>query len=178
VRDGILGHSGRAPLPATLEGRIVRLLDRVAYVNHDIDDALRAGVLDEAALPAEPIAILGATGAQRIDALVHDVVESSERAGDIVQGEEAGGAMAALRDFMFERVYLGPDARREHAKIERTVRALFAHYCEHPEEIPPLLPDADLATRVTDYLAGMTDRFCIRRYEALTVPRAFPSGEG
>jgi dGTPase len=173
VRDGILGHSGRAPLPATLEGRIVRLLDRVAYVNHDIDDAVRAGVLDEADLPAEPLAVLGGTGAQRIDALVHDVVEQSERAGDIVQGEEAGAAMTALRDFMFARVYLAPAAQREHAKIERMVRALFHHYCEHPDEIPPLDPDADLATRVTDYLAGMTDRFCIRRFEALAVPRAF-----
>ena len=176
VRDGILGHSGRAPLPRTLEGRIVRLLDRVAYVNHDIDDALRAGVLDEAELPREPIAVLGGTGAQRIDALVHDVVEASERAGDVVQGEQAGAAMTALRDFMFERVYLAPAARAEHAKIERAVRTLFDHYCAHPDEIPPL--DArtdDLATRVTDYLAGMTDRFCIRRFEALTVPRAFPS---
>jgi dGTPase len=177
VRDGILGHSGRAPLPRTLEGRIVRLLDRVAYVNHDIDDALRAGVLDEADLPPEPIAVLGSSGAQRIDALVHDVVEQSERAGDIVQGEEAGAAMGALRDFMFERVYLGPAARREHAKIAHTVRTLFDHYCEHPDEIPVSAPDAtdDLPTRVTDYLAGMTDRFCIRRYEALTVPRAYPS---
>jgi dGTPase len=174
VRDGILGHSGRAPLPRTLEGRIVRLLDRVAYVNHDIDDALRAGVLDEADLPREPIAVLGATGAQRIDALVHDVVETSERAGDVVQSAEAGAAMGALRDFMFEHVYLAPAARAEHAKIERVVRALFDHYCEHPQEIPPLDPDGDLATRVTDYLAGMTDRFCIRRFEALAVPRAFP----
>ncbi|HEX7291354.1 MAG TPA: deoxyguanosinetriphosphate triphosphohydrolase [Conexibacter sp.] len=177
VRDGILGHSGRAPMPRTLEGRIVRLLDRVAYVNHDIDDALRAGVLDEAALPREPIAILGDTGAQRIDALVHDVVEASERAGDIVQSPEAGGAMSALRDFMFERVYLAPAARAEHATIERVVRTLFEHWCEHPDEIPILTPDAtdDLATRVTDYLAGMTDRFCIRRFEALAVPRAFPT---
>jgi dGTPase len=175
VRDGILGHSGRAPLPATPEGRIVRLLDRVAYVNHDIDDALRAGVLADADLPAEPIAVLGASGAQRIDALVHDVVERSQEAGDIVQGATAGAAMSALRDFMFEHVYLGEAARREHAKITRVVRTLFDHYCDHPEEIPPLHPDADLATRVTDYLAGMTDRFCIRRYEALTVPRAFPS---
>jgi len=175
VRDGILGHSGRSPIPRTLEGRIVRLLDRVAYVNHDIDDALRAGVLDEAELPREPIAVLGTTGAQRIDALVHDVVESSERAGDIVQSPEAGAAMSALRDFMFERVYLAPGARAEHAKIERVVRALFEHWCEHPEQIPPLDRDADLPTRVTDYLAGMTDRFCIRAFEALTVPRAFPS---
>jgi dGTPase len=177
VRDGILGHSGRAPLPRTLEGRIVRLLDRVAYINHDIDDALRAGVLDEAELPREPIAVLGATGAQRIDALVHDVVEFSERAGDIVQSPEAGEAMSALRDFMFAHVYLAEAARREHRKIERVVRTLFDHYCEDPHEIPVLTPDAadDLPTRVTDYLAGMTDRFCIRRFEALAVPRAFPS---
>ena len=110
VRDGILGHSGRAPLPATLEGRIVRLLDRVAYINHDIDDAVRAGVLDEGDLPREPIAVLGTTGAQRIDALVHDVVEQSERAGDIVQGERAGAAMGELRDFMFANVYLAEAA--------------------------------------------------------------------
>jgi dGTPase len=175
VRDGILGHSGRAPLPRTLEGRIVRLLDRVAYINHDIDDAVRAGVLDEANLPREPIALLGTTGAQRIDALVHDVVEQSERAGDVAQSAAAGAAMSELRDFMFEHVYLAEAARREHAKIERVVRTLFDHWCEHPDEIPPLDPAADLATRVTDYLAGMTDRFCIRRFQALAVPRAFPS---
>jgi dGTPase len=177
VRDGILGHSGRAPLPATLEGRIVRLLDRVAYINHDIDDAVRAGVLDESDLPREPLAVLGATGAQRIDALVHDVVEQSEHAGDIVQSERAGEAMGELRDFMFANVYLADAARREHVKIERVVRTLFAHYCEHPREIPLLAPDAtdDLPARVTDYLAGMTDRFCIRQFEALTVPLAFPS---
>jgi dGTPase len=173
VRDGILCHSGRAPEPRTLEGKIVRLLDRVAYINHDIDDALRAGVLAERDLPPEPIAVLGASGSERIDALVHDVVEQSEAAGDIVQGAEAGVAMSELRAFMFERVYLGPDARREHAKIDRVVTTLFQHYLDHPDEIPPLLPDADLPARVTDYLAGMTDRFCIRRFEALTVPTAF-----
>jgi dGTPase len=173
VRDGILCHSGRAPQPRTLEGKIVRLLDRVAYINHDIDDAVRAGVLDERDLPRDPIAVLGASGSERIDTLVHDVVEQSEAAGDIVQGAEAGVAMSELRAFMFERVYLGPDARREHAKIDRVVTTLFQHYLDHPDEIPPLLPDADLPARVTDYLAGMTDRFCIRRFEALTVPSAF-----
>ena len=130
VRDGILGHSGRAPLPATLEGRIVRLLDRVAYINHDIDDALRAGVLDEAR-PAAPSRspCWATTGAQRIDALVHDVVEHSERAGDIVQGAEAGAAMGALRDFMFERVYLGAGgaarAREDRARRAHAVRPLL-----------------------------------------------------
>jgi dGTPase len=175
VRDGIVGHSGRAPLPRTLEGRIVRLVDRVAYINHDIDDSLRAGVLSASELPVEPIAVLGDTGSRRIDALVHDLVEHSEVAGDVVQGPVAGGAMDALRSFMFDRVYLGETARREHAKIERMMRALFEHYVAEPDRIPDGggAPDADLAQRVTDWLAGMTDRYCIRAFEALSVPEAF-----
>jgi len=175
VRDGIVCHSGRAPLPRTLEGRIVRLVDRVAYINHDIDDAVRAGVLREAELPAEPIAVLGETGSQRIDTLVHDLVETSAVAGDIVQGAEAGAAMDALRSFMFEHVYLGAAARREHAKIERVVRTLFDYYADDPLRLPDGggAPDADAAQRVTDYIAGMTDRYCIRAFEALAVPESF-----
>jgi dGTPase len=173
VRDGIVSHSGRSAQPATLEGKIVRLMDRVAYINHDIDDAVRAGVLSTGDLPAGPIAILGETGERRIDQLVHDLVEHSEAARDIVQGEVIGGAMSELRAFMFERVYLGPVATREHVKINRVIDVLFAHYCEHPEEIPASLPDGDLSTRVTDYLAGMTDRFCIRAFEHLSVPDSF-----
>ena len=175
VRDGIARHSGRAPLPRTLEGRIVRLVDRVAYINHDIDDALRAGVLREDELPPEPIAVLGDTGPHRIDALVHDLVEHSDVAGDIVQGDEVGGAMDSLRTFMFDHVYLGPIARREHAKIDRVVRTLFEYYVAEPDRIPDGggSPDADLPQRVTDWLAGMTDRYCIRAFEALSVPEAF-----
>jgi dGTPase len=173
VRDGIVSHSGRAPEPATLEGKIVRLVDRVAYINHDIDDALRAGVLLAADLPAEAIATLGDTGPRRIDRLVHDLVEQSARAGDIVQGEVVGAAMTELRTFMFEQVYLGPVATREHAKIHLVIRALFDHYCAHPEEIPDSIPAGPLATRVTDWIAGMTDRYCIGLFEALSVPVAF-----
>jgi len=173
VRDGIVSHSGRAKEPATLEGKIVRLMDRVAYINHDIDDAVRAGVLTPADLPEGPIEILGRTGPQRIDALVHDMVESSEPAGDIVQGEVAGAAMAELRTFMFEHVYLGPEATREHAKIAFVVRTLFDHLCEHPQEIPDSIPDGSLAERVRDHIAGMTDRFCLRAFEAVAVPVAF-----
>ena len=143
MRDGIVSHSGRAPEPATLEGKIVRLVDRVAYINHDIDDALRAGVITAADLPAGPIEVLGDTGPRRIDTLVHDLVENSERAGDIVQGELIGGAMSELRSFMFDRVYLGPEATREHAKIDLVVRSLFDHYCAHPEEIPDSIPSGD-----------------------------------
>jgi dGTPase len=204
VRDGILRHSSRAPQPATMEGRIVRIMDRVAYINHDIDDAVRAGLLRERDLPAQPIAVLGRSGSERIDSLVHDMVERSERAGEIVQGEEAAQAMGQLRDFMFERVYLGPEVRAERERIEGVLRRLFEHYVERPEQMPGYpstrdgLPvpegdvgrssraeradgsapgveggEADLAQRVTDYLAGMTDRYCIRVYTELQVPRAF-----
>jgi dGTPase len=179
VRDGIARHSSRAPLPSTLEGRIVRVIDRVAYINHDIDDAVRAGLLKERDLPAEPIAVLGASGAARIDRLVHDMVEHSARAGDIVQGPAAGPAMDELRDFMFERVYLGPAVRAERAKISAVMTRLFDHYIEHSEALPASYTDdeageeAQLASRVSDYLAGMTDRYCIREYTELQVPQAF-----
>jgi dGTPase len=153
----------------------VRLVDRVAYINHDIDDAVRAGVLRDDELPAGPIRVLGDTGSQRIDALVHDLVEHSAVAGDIVQGTEAGEAMDALRSFMFERVYLGEAARREHAKIDRVVRTLFEHYADAPERLPDGggAPGADVPQRVIDYVAGMTDRYCIRAFEDLAVPASF-----
>ncbi len=179
VRDGIARHSSRTLSPQTLEGRIVRVIDRVAYINHDIDDAVRAGLLREQELPGEPIAVLGASGSARIDALVHDMVEQSERTGDIVQGPLAGPAMSELREFMFEHVYLGPAVRAEHAKIAAVLRRLFNHYVEHPELLPQGTggerpsDDPELAERVTDYLAGMTDRYCIREYTELQVPRAF-----
>jgi dGTPase len=173
VREGILHHSWHADPPSTLEGAIVRYADRVTYINHDIDDAVRAGVITAADLPAEPIEVLGSSGPRRIDALVHDLVEHSEPAGKIVQGEAFGAAMDALRDFMFERVYLGAEARREHAKIELVVRSLFDHYCASPHEISHTIPDGPVHQRVTDYLAGMTDRFCVRAFEALSVPVAF-----
>ena len=171
VRDGILCHSGRAPEPATLEGAIVRLTDRFAYINHDIDDALRAGLLEGGQLPADAIAVLGDTGSTRIDALVHDLVEHSERGGAIIQGEQAAAALIELRDFMFAEVYMGAVARREHSKIDTVVSSLFEHYCANPELLPAA--DDELPVRVTDYIAGMTDRYCIRAYEELAVPRAF-----
>ena len=147
----------------------MRLVDRIAYINHDIDDAVRAGVLGPEDLPVEEIAILGPTGSARIDTLVHDLVEHSERAGDIVQGTDVGRAMLSLRSFMFERVYLGPRARAEHAKIERVLRGLFDWYCEHPDELPE--GDGPEADRVIDYLAGMTDRFAIRAWTERFVPQ-------
>jgi dGTPase len=170
VRDGILRHTG-AEAPLTLEGRIVRLVDRIAYINHDIDDAIRAGVLRFDDLPGDEVELLGATGSARIEALVVDLLDRSEEAGDIVQGEEVGGAMLRLREFMFERVYLAPEAQPEKPRIEHMLRALFDHYAEQPP--PPMTPDASDEQRVVDWLAGMTDRFAIKAFEDLSVPRGF-----
>ncbi len=159
VRDGILHHTGRGT-PATLEGKIVRLVDRVAYINHDIDDALRAGVLSADELPREEIELLGERGSRRIDTLVHDIVEASADAGDIVQSEEIGHAMLNLRAFMFERVYLGPATEEERATATATILRVFGHLADHPEELPPARP-GDLSERIADYVSGMTDRFAL-----------------
>jgi dGTPase len=147
VRDGILKHTGDEE-PETLEGRIVRIVDRVAYINHDIDDAIRAGLLAPGDLPREEIAILGDTGSRRIDTLVHDLVESSAKAGDLVQSDEVGGAMLALRAFMFDHVYLRQDHTAARATIRRIFEDLVDRHGMDPEE-------------ATDYLAGMTDRFAL-----------------
>jgi dGTPase len=159
VRDGILRHTGPGD-PATLEGKIVRLVDRVAYINHDIDDALRAGILSPGDLPHEELDLLGQTGARRIDRLVHDIVETSAEAGDIAQSDEIGRAMLDLRAFMFERVYLGPAAADQRDTAAATVRRIFSHLVEHPEDLPEGLP-GEVSEQVTDYIAGMTDRFAL-----------------
>lgn len=166
VRDGILRHTG-PDKPGTLEGRVVRIVDRVAYINHDIDDALRAGIVSEGDLPTEEIELLGPTGSRRIDTLVRDMVEGSRQAGDIVQSDEVGGAMLRLRKFMFERVYLGEEARKEQERAREALRALYEHYLAHPGEVPAPDPGADELQRVTDYLAGMTDRYCLARFQEM-----------
>jgi dGTPase len=169
VRDGILHHTG-SEQPATLEGRLVRLVDRVAYINHDIDDALRAGIIMQDDLPGAEIELLGPTGARRIDTLVGDIVGTSREAGDIAQTDEVSGAMLRLRKFMFERVYLGAEARSEHERVRRTLQGLFDHYSQHPDQIPDGASGADDVQRITDYIAGMTDRFCIATYRRLALP--------
>ena len=156
VCDGILTHTGEQE-PATLEGKIVRLVDRVAYINHDIDDALRYGLFDEDDLPRDEIAVLGPTGSARIDRLVHDIVESSEGLGDIRQSDEVGEAMLSLRAFMFEHVYLGPQAAPEHERAHEVVRKIFESLVESGDDVD----------EVVDYIAGMTDRFALDYVESL-----------
>lgn len=173
VRDGILGHTGDH-LPATLEGQIVRICDRVAYVNHDIDDALRAGVLCEADLPAGPIAVLGRHHGERITTMVTDLVRTSAESDTIRMSPEVWAALSELREFLFDNVYLSHKAKSEEPKAARVVRMLFRYFVEHPEELPDEYRSdegSDLVQRVVDYVAGMTDRYAIRQFERLFVPK-------
>ena len=156
VCDGILTHTGPQE-PETLEGKIVRIVDRVAYINHDIDDAIRFGLLRDEDLPGEEIELLGPSGAKRIDRLVHDLVDASSEAGDIVQSQEVGEAMLSLRSFMFERVYLGPQVEAEHRRAREVVRLIFGQLVDRGDDVDD----------VVDFLAGMTDRFALSYAEAL-----------
>ena len=156
VCEGILTHTGPRE-PEALEGKIVRLVDRVAYINHDIDDAIRFGLLAEEDLPRDEIALLGPSGAQRIDTLVHDLVDTSAEAGDIIQSLEVGEAMLSLRAFMFESVYLGPQVEGEHRRAHDAVRRIFEH----------LVDRGDPVDEAVDYVAGMTDRFALTYAESL-----------
>lgn len=158
VCHGILTHTGLEE-PETLEGKIVRIVDRVAYINHDIDDAIRYGILREADLPAPEIVLLGRTGSERIDTLVHDMVKASESAGEIRQSEEIGEAMLALRAFMFDRVYLGPHVEPEHRHAHEVVRTIFERLVAQPEQLPA--GEGELPDRIMEYVAGMTDRFAL-----------------
>jgi len=156
VCDGILTHTGEQEL-ATLEGKIVRLVDRVAYINHDIDDAMRYGLLSEDELPHAEIAILGPSGTARIDTLVQDIVDASDGVDDIRQSAEVGEAMLSLRAFMFEHVYLGGQAVPEHERAHEVIRRIFDRLVER----------GDGVDEIVDYIAGMTDRFALDYADSL-----------
>ena len=149
----------------------MRLVDRFAYVNHDIDDAVRAGMLTPDSLPPRPVALLGATASERIDALVHDLVETSDAAGAITQSAEYAQALLDLRSFMFERVYLGPSARPQTRSAAAVVAGLLRYFIEHPEMLPSG-PEGDRLTRAVDWVAGMTDRYALRAHAELGVSSA------
>ena len=158
--------------------QVQREVDRARAAGVDAsgwEALVRAGVLRESDLPSEAIAVLGDTGSHRIDALVHDLVESSDAAQEIVQGSAAAAAMNELRDFMFANVYLGPRQNAEQSKIDRLLRTLFDHYVSDPTNIPDGggAPSTELGQRVVDYLAGMTDRYAVRVFEDLSVPDSF-----
>jgi dGTPase len=156
VCEGILTHTGPVE-PATLEGKIVRIVDRVAYINHDIDDSIRYGLLQEQDLPREELELLGPSGSKRIDRLVHDLVETSTAAGDIRQSEEVGSALHRLREFMFERVYLAEHDQGEHRRAHAAIAKIIDH----------LVQRGDSADEIVEYVAGMTDRFALAYAEQL-----------
>ncbi|MGZ8599592.1 MAG: deoxyguanosinetriphosphate triphosphohydrolase [Actinomycetota bacterium] len=175
VRDGIVHHTWSMPQPSTPEAQIVRFADRIAYVNHDVDDAVRAGVLAEADLPPEAVLLLGRTHAERVNTLVTDLVERTGDGREVRLSDDVFRALDVLREFLFEHVYLRDEARAEQEKAIGLVRALFAHFLDHPDRVPEEYHRApgDLPTRVADYIAGMTDRFALRIYEQLFLPQGW-----
>ena len=172
VRDGISRHTGSARA-ATLEGQVVATADRIAYINHDIDDAIRGGVLTEAELPVGAADLLGHTHGERITTMVNDMVRHSIESDEIRMSNAVWDAMMELRGFLFDHVYLGAVAKAEEPKAFRVVRSLFMHFLERPDDLPDeyrLSAAENLPQTVTDYIAGMTDRFAIRVFERLFVP--------
>ncbi len=173
VRMGILGHTGER-VPETLEGRIVRHADRIAYVNHDIDDAVRAGILDGDDIPREVTTVLGKTHSQRINTLVTDIIGNSQDLADIVMSKPVQQALATLRAFMFERVYRSPIAKGEESKARQMLQQLYEYYYENPDALPdgfqPQLSLEGMQRTVCDYIAGMTDKYAVDKYIELFVP--------
>ena len=173
VRLGILGHTG-PHIPDTLEGRVVRWADRIAYVNHDIDDAIRAGILSNSDIPKNVSQILGETHGQRIDTLVCDMIVTSREAGDIVLSPDVEQALDEMRSFMFERVYRNPIAKGEESKAKDMIKRLYDYYYNNPQHLPedfePQLSFEGLERTVCDYIAGMTDKYSVDKYTQLFTP--------
>ena len=173
VRNGIVCHT-KGPQAATLEGQVVRLADQIAYINHDIEDALRGGVIYPMDIPLEVSRVLGFTHGARIDALVKDAVEASRGQDAIRQSPEVGEAMAALKDFMFANVYTNPLAKGEEGKAQELLLRLFEHYQKNPDELPAdfqaIRQEEGVDRAVCDYIAGMTDPFAVEKYKELFIP--------
>ncbi len=174
VRDGILNHSGTG-FPRTLEGEIVRLADRIAYINHDIDDALRSGVIELCDLPKDPIALFGARHSQRINSMVKNVVETSDGKDFVRMDEEHWAMLLELREYMFKNVYMNEKVKKEKdvQMLDKVIRCLYGYYVDNPDKLPSdeqkQLERDDVNTVVKDYIAGMTDRYALTTYQALNV---------
>jgi dGTPase len=168
VRDGIANHTWSMPtFPATLEGQIARYADRIAYINHDIDDAMRAGILDEDELPSATLRVLGQTHTQRIGKMVGDLVERSTDSDEIRMSQSVFEAMGETRKFLFERVYVGRVGEDTHSAVDKILTSLLEYYLANPESAQAT---EDPRIGAVDYVAGMTDRFALRAYEQLIGP--------
>ena len=177
VRMGILGHSRSSRLPETLEGQIVRISDQIAYINHDIDDAMRAGILTDGDIPREIADMLGESHRDRINTLVTNMIFHTLSSGELGMDPEISQAMEALRAFMFEHVYKNPVAKGEESKARRILQELFEYYLRHPDALPedfqPQITFEGMARTVCDYIAGMTDKYAMYKYSELFIPTAW-----
>ena len=177
VRDGILHHQ-TSGMPSTLEGKVVRLSDKIAYIHHDMDDAIRGGILKEKDVPREIAKAIGATCGQRLDHFIHDIVNTSESTDDVRMSDETAQAMADMRRFMFERVYQNPIAKAEEGKAETLIETLYYYYLDHIMLLPDFL--LDMIERgetreavVCDYIGAMTDRFVTAKYQEIYIPKTW-----
>ena len=171
VKDGILNHQTNGK-PGTLEGKIVRLSDKIAYVNHDIDDAIRGHVIEESDIPKEYTNVLGHSLSQRLNTMIHDIVINSMDKDDIIVSDEIYSAMQALRKYMYENVYTNPKAKGQEKKAEKMLIDMYEYYLDHMDAIPKEHRDAPEGKEkaVADYVAGMTDRYAVMKYNELMVP--------
>ena len=178
VRDGILNHK-TGTTPATLEGQIVRLSDKIAYIYHDMDDAIRGGILSEEEIPKEYREILGETPRIRLNSMIHDVITISMDQPVIKMSSETERAMKDLRKFMFENVYLNPNAKGEEDKAVHMIEQLFEYYAEHTEVLPRIFKEAlensddEKEQIICDYIAGMTDSYAVKKFQDYFVPEAW-----
>lgn len=177
VIDGIRCHQ-TAGCPSTLEGQIVRLSDKIAYVNHDIDDAIRGGILAETDVPETYRRILGGSTKERLNTIIHDVITHSMDKPEVSMSEEIQDAMTGLREFMFENVYLNPLAKREEGKAEQMVEQLYAYYMDNVEQLPGeflrmLENGTEKSQVICDYIAGMTDNYAIKTYQKIFIPESW-----
>ena len=173
VLDGIMRHTCD-PKAATLEGRIVKLADRIAYINHDVDDAIRAGILSGEDIPEEVRAMLGNSHSKRINTLVTDAIEASEKAGDIVLSPGIFFVLSGFHEFMYQRVYKNPVAKKEETKVLGILSGLFEHYMQNPrelgEEFSVIAEEDGLKRAVCDYVSGMSDEYAVRKFKELYIP--------
>lgn len=176
VRDGILMHTGKE-LAATLEGRIVKMSDRIAYINHDIDDAIRGKVINQSDIPKECLEVLGFEHKNRINNMIKDIIKNSEAQNEIIMSAEVQHATDRLRKFMFDKVYIGSKAKNEEKKAQNIIKELYIYFCKNPFELPEDSKNRlDLETIndvVCDYVAGMTDRYAIKKFKDLFLPSAW-----
>lgn len=179
VRDGIRNHQTKGE-PFTLEGKIVRMSDKIAYIHHDMDDAIRAGILEEGDVPKEIGDVIGYTTGERLDHFIHDLVSTSYGKNEISMSPPVAEALRKLREFMFERVYRNPEAKSQEGKAEMLIQTLYNYYRHHlellPQDLLALLEGGETEERIVcDYISSMTDRFAIAKYEEIYIPKSWPN---